>query len=97
MPEWTHPSITYADMIVLEYRPNKTTEHNHFLRALGQAIGKNEKRMGKVESCIGTGATKVFLWIDVGDVVPEASRPGDAGDWDPVPKYERGEGPPAYV
>lgn len=99
LPEWTHPSISYADMVVLEYRPSKTTVHDDYLRALGRAIGKNEKRMGKVESYTGTGATKVYFWTEVGDVVPEANRHhrGDVEDVDPVPRYERGEGPPVYV
>ncbi|KAH7551621.1 hypothetical protein BM1_09255 [Bipolaris maydis] len=99
LPDWAHPTVTYADMVVLEYRPQKTDMHDHFLRALGKAIGKDEGRMGKVETCIKTGAMRVSLWIDVGDVIGEwaTSRQGDVEDRDPVPKYERGEGPPAYI
>lgn len=37
------------------------------------------------------------MWADVGDVLLDtASNGGELGDGDPVPKYERGEGPPAY-
>ena len=99
LPDWAHPTVTYADMVVLEYRPQKSDMHDHFLRALGKAIGKDEGRMGKVETCIKTGAMRVSLWIDVGDVIGEwaMSRQGDGEDRDPVPKYERGEGPPAYI
>ncbi|XP_014553824.1 hypothetical protein COCVIDRAFT_18313 [Bipolaris victoriae FI3] len=99
LPDWAHPTVTYADMVVLEYRPQKTDMHDQFLRALGKAIGKDEGRMGKVETCIKTGAMRVSLWMDVGDVIGEwaMSRQGDVEDRDPVPKYERGEGPPAYI
>jgi hypothetical protein len=99
LPDWSHPTVSYADMVVLEYRPQKTDMHDYFLRALGKAIGKDEGRMGKVETCIKTGAMRASLWVDVGDVIGDASlsRRGDVEDMDPVPRYERGEGPPAYA
>jgi hypothetical protein len=66
---------------------------------VSSAIAKDEGRMGRVEKCTTTGIKRVQLWVDVGgtlfdDVVQEER---DLEDRDPVPKYERGEGPPMYV
>jgi hypothetical protein len=99
LPSWSNPDIIYADQIVLEFHHHENIRKEHLVQAVTSAVGKDEGRMGRVEKCTTTGIHRVHLWVDVGDtffgnVVREE---GDLEDRDPVPKYERGEGPPMYV
>lgn len=68
--------------------------------ALNEAIGRGSGRMGRVERCDETGATRVAMWVDVGDL--EAREMdllcGKVEVEDPVPVYESAgwEWPPGY-
>lgn len=99
LPAWSNPDIIYADQVILEYHPFEMAMKDHLVHALSSAIGKDEGRMGRVERCALTGTKRVHLWVDVGPVLIDAGRrgEGDVEDRDPVPKYERGEGPPLYA
>ncbi|RAR01475.1 hypothetical protein DDE82_006463 [Stemphylium lycopersici] len=99
LPAWSNPDIIYADQVILEYHPFEMAMKDHLVHALSSAIGKDEGRMGRVERCALTGTKRVYLWVDVGPVLIDAGRGGEADveDRDPVPRYERGEGPPLYA
>lgn len=96
LPAWSNPDIVYADQVILEFSHHEAVQKEHLVHAMKSAIGKNEGRMGRVEKCTRTGVKRVLLWVDVGDVLMEAVGFAE-GEGDPVPKYERGEGPPLYV
>lgn len=99
LPSWTNPDIIYADQIVLEFHNHEDIRKEHLVHAVSSAIGKDEGRMGRVEKCTTRGMKRVLLWVDVGDVLlgDVVREEGDLEDRNPVPKYERGEGPPMYV
>ncbi|RMZ72482.1 hypothetical protein GMOD_00007476 [Pyrenophora seminiperda CCB06] len=96
LPAWSNPNIMYADQVILEFSHHEAIQKEYLVHAAQSAIGKHEGRMGRVEKCTKTGVKRVLLWVDVGDVVMEAVGHAE-GEADPVPKYERGEGPPVYV
>ena len=96
LPAWSNPEIVYADQIILEFSHHEAVQKEHLVHAVNSAVGKNEGRMGRVEKCTRTGVKRVLLWVDVGDVLMEAVGFAD-DEADPVPKYEKGEGPPLYV
>ncbi|KAK1918774.1 hypothetical protein P3342_010245 [Pyrenophora teres f. teres] len=97
LPAWSNPDMVYVDQVILEFSHHEAIQKEHLVHAVSSAIGKTEGRMGRVEKCTRTGVKRVLLWVDVGDVLMGAG--GFVGEWeaDPVPKYERGEGPPVYV
>ncbi|EDU42244.1 hypothetical protein PtrCC142_005660 [Pyrenophora tritici-repentis] len=97
LPAWSNPDIVYADQVILEFSHHEAIQKEHLVHAVSSAIGKNEGRMGRVEKCTRTGVKRVLLWVDVGDVLMGAAGFVEEGEVDPVPKYERGEGPPVYV
>lgn len=95
LPDWSSPDILIADQVAMEFRI-----HNHDAvkkeqcsQAVAKAVAKNVGFMGRVESSAETGFTKVVFFVDVGDIVFGY----DEEMKDPVPVYERGEGPPPYV
>jgi len=66
---------------------------------LNEAIGKGTGRMGKIEKCDETGVTKVFMCVDVGDLMAREMDAAEGEVEDPVPMYEKSEWewPPSYV
>ena len=96
LPAWSNPDIVYADQVILEFSHHEAIQKEHLVYAVNSAIGKNEGRMGRVEKCTKTGVRRVLLWVEVGDVLMNSVGFAD-GEADPVPKYERVEGPPLYV
>ncbi|KAG9194426.1 hypothetical protein G6011_04461 [Alternaria panax] len=98
LPSWANPDIIYADQVVLEFHHHEYIRKEQLVHAVSSAVGKDEGRMGRVEKCTNTGLKRVHLWVDVGDTFfgDVMREEGDLEDRDPVPKYERGEGPPAY-
>ena len=99
LPAWSNPDILIADQITLEFRFHEALRKEHLVHAVSRAISKNLGRMGRVERDTLTGNTKVVLFVDVSDcVVPQGGGGGgDEETRDPVPVYERGEGPPPYM
>ncbi|CAO2654653.1 Nn.00g113860.m01.CDS01 [Neocucurbitaria sp. VM-36] len=97
LPTWSNPAILIADKITLEFRFHEALKKEHLVHALNKAVCKNEGRMGRVEKDTSTGITKVVLFVDVGDIVMGMGGGGEVEERDPVPVYERVEGPPAYV
>lgn len=98
LPPWANPEILIADEITLEFRFHEALRKEHLVCAMQKAVCKIEGRMGRVERDVLTGITKVVLFVDVADcVLAVGERGGCEEEMDPVPRYERGEGPPAYV
>jgi hypothetical protein len=96
LPRWSHPTITHADQIAIEFKPFSKLKLEHLVHAVGTAVGKDEGRMGRVERDTATGITKVVLFVDVGECLVRVGSE-DEGDWDPVPVYEMRERPPEYT
>lgn len=95
MPDWTNPHTLIADEIAMEFRIHETDSltNEQCTQAVAKAVAKNAGFMGRVERSVETGYTKVVLFVDVADIVLGQ----DVETMDPVPVYERGEGPPPYV
>lgn len=95
LPDWTNPNTLIADEIAMEFRiPEfESLSIEQCTQAVAKAVAKNAGHMGRVERSTETGYTKVVLLVDVGDIVLGQ----DEETIDPVPVYERGEGPPPYV
>ncbi|KAJ4989122.1 hypothetical protein SVAN01_05384 [Stagonosporopsis vannaccii] len=98
LPSWTVPEVLVADQITLEFRFDKNLKREQLAHALVEAVGRGKGRMGRVEKCLQTGVTKVFMWVDVGDLVMSECGKGEVWEEDPVPVYDRGEWiwPPGY-
>lgn len=89
-----------ADQVVFEFRFHAVLKMEHLVQAMTAAMGKDLGRTGRVTRDLETGNVKVLMLIEVGDCVMldlGGSGEGDEEGRDPVPKYERVEGPPAYV
>ncbi|KAH7398185.1 hypothetical protein BKA66DRAFT_437269 [Pyrenochaeta sp. MPI-SDFR-AT-0127] len=96
LPTWSSPDVLIADQVTLEFRFHEALKKEHLVHAVNKTICKDMGRMGRVERDTNTGVTKVVLFVDVSDcVLPQGG--GDEEMRDPVPVYERGEGPPPYV
>lgn len=97
LPPWSNPDILVADQLTLEFRFHAALKKEHLVHAVNRAVSRNLGRMGRVEKDMVTGNTKVWLFVDVADCVVPQDDGADGEMGDPVPVYERGEGPPPYV
>jgi hypothetical protein len=95
LPSWSHPDIRIgvADQVTFEFQHSDVVVREHVEEALKGAMREHPRRMGRVER--DRCCTKVSLLVDVSGCVGVCGREGDGGE--PLPLYEVGETPPAYV
>lgn len=77
----------------MEFRFHESLKLAYLAHAVMVATGKG--KLGSVERNPSTGYTKVTLFVEVSDCMLQQY--DDVETRDPVPVYERGEYPPAYV
>jgi hypothetical protein len=96
LPGWSHPEIPIGvvDQVAFEFQDSSLMVRKHLEEALKGAMREYPMRIGRVENarCL----TTVLLLVDVTDFMEEMRRGGEE-DVDPLPLYEVGEMPPAYV
>ncbi|KAL6161843.1 hypothetical protein ACJBU6_00941 [Exserohilum turcicum] len=51
LPEWSRPSVSFVDQVVMEYHCHRAARRDQYSHALDRAIRKDEGRMGRVEHC----------------------------------------------
>ncbi|KAH9881849.1 hypothetical protein J1614_001020 [Plenodomus biglobosus] len=92
LPQNSNPDFIVADEVVMEFRFHESLKLAYLAHAVMVATGK--RRLGSVEQNTSTGSMKVTLFVEVSDCMLQQY---DVETRDPVPAYERGEYPPAYV
>jgi hypothetical protein len=96
LPNWSHPEVPIGvvDQIKMEFQNNGVIVRKHLEEALKGAMREHPRRIGRVESDLLT--TTLSLLVDVTGFMGDLRRGGEE-DLDPLPLYEVGEVPPAYV
>lgn len=85
-----------ADRVVVEFTCHESLKKQHLMYALRKALNKDVDRMGRVEHDSDADVFRVTMFVEVSDCAFPQDSNGEE-KIDPLPLYERGEGPPEYV